>query len=142
LPATLEPTPTLASRKSIVSAPHPNISLKAAVAALDADGTSLAQPPGEANPQLDWCKNPQLANARPRDGLDYCDAVVNRLYEAYVRTGNDKYFNQALGFFNYVWNWSDQPGLAYDQQGTRNNMVSWLTDLCRQLFPEYGDTIP
>ena len=136
------PTPTLASRKSIVSAPHPDVSLKSAVAALDAEGTSVSQPPGEQYPQLDWCRNPTLANAMPRDGLDYCEVVVQRLYVAYVNTGNDKYFNQALGFFNYVWNWTDRPGWAYDQQATRNNMVLLLTQACRQDFPDYGNAIP
>ena len=139
---TPEPTPTLGSRKSIVKATHPKVSLKSAVAALDADGLSVAQPPGEANPQLDWCKNPQLANAMPRDGLDYCEDVAMRLYLAYVSTGNDKYFNQALGFFNYVWNWTERPGLTYDQQATHSNMMLLLTDACRQEFPEYGDAIP
>jgi hypothetical protein len=102
---------------------------------------NVAQRSGEADPQLDWCKDYKLSGgSRPRDALGNCEAVVVRLYVAYLRTGDDKYFNQALGFFNYVWNWTEQPGIAF--AGEHDNMVGLLTDACRQRYPEYGDTIP
>jgi hypothetical protein len=144
---TVAPTPSptpLPIRKSIVNAQHPAVSVKAAFAAVTADQLAVVDATNKVSyEQCSW-----LISKYPHDGsyLLSCTGVIYPLYAQYVRSGDESYYTAALQFFNFVWNWNNaaMPGVTnhFDQQWTREQVVSGLTQWCRRDFPEFGTSIP